>query len=89
MTINELRIIIENEGLRTGFDMETNKLVILSKGFMKLGEIDWTNQFDVHLNGHFKRQVPKHSEINIYKAIFAFVETPIEKRDEEAVPNDK
>ena len=80
MELDNLRKTIELHGLRTGFDMETNKLVILSNGFMKLGEINHSEQFDVHINGHFKRQVPREAQIDIFKAIFRFVETPIEKR---------
>lgn len=81
MDLDKLRKIIELNGLRSGFDTETNNLIIMSNGFMKLGEIDVSKQFDVDFNKHFQRQVSREAEISIYKAVFEFVEAPLTERE--------
>ena len=83
MTINELRDVIEKEGLRTGYDLSTDNLIILSKGHLKIGQVNYRKPFDVQLNLHFSRQLlSDESKQIIFDAVFDFVSTPIEERIE-------
>ncbi len=81
MKLKELCKSIENEGFKTGYDIETDNLIIMSQGYQKLGEIDYQKQFDVHFNKHFNRQTDRKTQINVFKAIWAFVETDLYERD--------
>lgn len=81
MKINELRDVIEKEGLRTGYDLSTDNLIILSKGYQKIGQVNYKKPFDVVLNLNFSRQLlSDKSKQNIFEAVFKFVSTPIKER---------
>jgi len=81
MNLNELRTAIELEGFNTGLDLSTDSLVIMTKGYKKIGEIKYEKMFDVILNIHHSRSLfTEESKKNIYKAILEFVSTPIEER---------
>lgn len=68
-------------GLRSGYDMETNELVIISQGYACLGRINHTRQFHVELNKHFDRQVTGDTKKALYEAINVFVNTSMEEKE--------
>lgn len=68
-------------GLRSGYDYETNDLVILSQGYALLGRVNHTRQFHVELNKHFDRLVPRDTKKAVYEAINAFVNTPMNEKE--------
>ncbi|EUJ46213.1 hypothetical protein [Listeria fleischmannii] len=60
--------------------MQTGRLLIFTNGYQVLGSIGHTEQFSVHLNKHFNRTIGEEEKRVIFKAIFAYVETPIAER---------
>jgi len=83
MTTRELSEIIRREGLNTGYDVGTDNLIILTKGYQKIGQVNYRKPFDVVLNLHFSRQLlSDESKQIIFNAVFKFVSTPIEDRIE-------
>jgi len=87
MNLDELKAAIEGEGFNTGYDLSTEGLIIMTKGYKKIGEIKYEKPFDVILNLHHSRSsVTEENKNNIYKAILEFVSTPIEDRKRSFIP---
>lgn len=79
-TLKSLDKQLQDLGFRTGYSAEKEALLILSKGYLLLGEVRYNKQCDVRLNGHFERMADSLIKELAVLAIAWFISTPFEDR---------